>query len=93
MKLVEQMNGLLRDDLAANDDSANLRATRLAGAVARLMGAYQGGLLTLQRLRSGGTQKIVVQHVTVEDGGQAVVAGALTGGGGPRKARGGRGRK
>jgi hypothetical protein len=47
----------------------------LAGAAGRLMGAYQGGLLTLQRLRSEGTRKVVVQHVTVEGGGQAVVAG------------------
>ena len=93
MKLMEQMNGLLRDNLAANDDSANLRATRLAGAAARLMGAYQGGMLTLQRLRSGGTQKVVVQHVTVEDGGQAVVTGELTGGGGRKRARGGGSRK
>jgi hypothetical protein len=81
MKLLEQMNALLRENLAANCDSANVRATRLAGAAARLMGVYQGGLLTLQRLRSGGTQKILVQHVTVEGGGQAVVTGEVSGGG------------
>jgi hypothetical protein len=50
-------------------------------------------LLTFQRLRSGGTQKIVVQHVTVEDGGQAVVAGELKGGGRRKRTRRDRGRK
>jgi hypothetical protein len=53
MKLLEQMNPLLQHDLAANCESANLRVTRLVGAAARMMGAYQGGLLTLQRSRLG----------------------------------------
>jgi hypothetical protein len=60
---------------AASNDAANLRATRLATAMGRTMAAYQQGMLAMQRLRTGGTQRIVVQHVTVEDGGQAVVAG------------------
>jgi hypothetical protein len=41
------------------------------------MTTYQQGMLALQRLRTGGTQRIVVQHVTVEDGGRAVVAGEV----------------
>src|SRR5215203_5070390 len=89
MNLFEQMNALSRDNLPGCCDGL----TRLAGAAARLMGAYQGGLLAVQRLRAGGTQKIIVQHVTVEDGGQAVVAGNMKTGGRPKRAGGGRGRK
>ena len=33
----------------------------------------QEGMLNLQKLRSTTPQKVVVQHVTVESGGQAIV--------------------
>ena len=59
-------------------ERANIQATRLAGATARMMGAFQQGLLTLQRLRTGGTQRVIVQHVNVNEGGQAVVAGEVS---------------
>jgi hypothetical protein len=66
-------------------EAANIRANRTAGSVARLMTAYQAGMLALQRKRSGGQQHVKVTHihqqVTVEDGGQAVVAGEANGGG------------
>ena len=48
----------------------------------RLMRTFQGGLQTLQKIRRGGKQTVVVQHVHVRDGGQAVVAGEVGGGGG-----------
>jgi len=70
-------------------EAANIRANRLAGSVARLMGAYQSGVLTLQRKRSGGTQHVKVTHVqqqvTVGPGAQAIVAGEASGGPGPRR--------
>ena len=62
---------------------AQAEATRSASAGARLMEACARVPLALDRLGSGGTrQTIVVQHftaqsVTVADGGQAVVAGAV----------------
>jgi len=40
--------------------------------------AFQQGMLTLQRLRTGGQQQVLVQHqylTNVADGGQAIVAG------------------
>jgi hypothetical protein len=40
---------------------------------------------TLKKYRSSGEQNIRVQHVTVHDGGQAIVAETVTGGGGPTK--------
>ena len=42
-----------------------------------MMDAYQHGLLTLQKIRNGGTQTVVVQHVNVGDGGRAMVAGQV----------------
>lgn len=67
----------------------SVEACRLANASARMMGAFQDGLLALDRIRRGGKQtvKVVHQHVAVGPGGQAVVAaGGVKGGG--RKTRG-----
>jgi hypothetical protein len=58
---------------------ANVEATRSAHAAARASEAFQRGMLTLDRLRNGGRQNVVVQHVNVGSGAQAVVAGAMNG--------------
>jgi hypothetical protein len=65
----------------------NVEMCRTAGALARIAGAFQDGHMTLHRLRNGGNQTVVVQHVQVGDGGQAVVAGKI---GGPKPKGGGR---
>jgi hypothetical protein len=57
-------------------------ATKMANASARMMDAFQKGVLVLHKLRTGGTQTVTVQHVNVSDGGQAVVTGGIGGGGG-----------
>ena len=54
-----------------------VETARLMNAGARLMQVYQEGLLALKKFRTGGQQKIVVQHVQVSDGGQAVIAGQM----------------
>jgi hypothetical protein len=46
---------------------------RLLNLACRMMETYQRGLLTLQRLRSRGERNVVVQLVTVADGGQAII--------------------
>ena len=53
----------------------------LCNAAARLMDASQKAMLTFHRLRTGGKQTVVVQHVQVSDGGQAVITGAMNPGG------------
>jgi hypothetical protein len=53
---------------------------RSLNLAARLMEVFQNGLLTLQRLRSGGDQRITVQHVTVSAGAQAIVGDVKVGG-------------
>jgi hypothetical protein len=79
MKLMGQLTNMMMMQHTAvrTDDGANLRVTRLAGAASRLMLVYQQGLVTLDRLRAGGKQTIIVQHVQVNEGGQAVVAGKV----------------
>jgi len=53
---------------------------RLSNASARMMQICQEALLTLQKLRTGGKQRVVVQHVQVAEGGQAVVTGSMKSG-------------
>ena len=55
----------------------SIEAGRQMNASARMMGVYQDGLATLAKLRNGGTQTVVVQHVAVGEGGQAIVAGQV----------------
>lgn len=59
----------------------NVEKCRLIGAMTRLATVYQDGMLALQRVRSGGKQQVIVkhtvQHVQVNEGGQAVVAGKI----------------
>lgn len=57
-------------------------AARTTVAAARLMDSFARAALALDRLRNGGRQTVMVQHVTVGDGGQAVVAGSVAAGGG-----------
>ena len=61
----------------------SIEACRLANSAARLMSAFQDGIATLQRMRTGGNQTVTVQHVNVASGGQAVVGNVQTQG--PRR--------
>jgi len=65
-------------------------AVRSTNAAARMMDVYQNACLTLQKMKTKGTQRVIVQYqqVKVADGGQAVVAGRV--GRGSRGRRGGR---
>ena len=64
---------------AANDTLEPVDTTRLTNGAARLMQVFQEGLLALRKFRNGGKQQIVVQHVQVSEGGQAVIAGRVGG--------------
>jgi hypothetical protein len=60
-----------------NHATLSTEAARMLNASARMMDSYQHAMLTLERMRNGGKQTVVVQHVNVGDGGQAVVAGQM----------------
>ena len=77
-------------DLASRavNEPTTVERVRLLNSAARLMTVFQGGLQTVQRIRSGGRQVVTVQHVHVTDGGQAVIAGNVRTGkreGAPKK--------
>lgn len=70
-------------DSSLNSSLPPVEMARLSNASARMMQIYQEALLTLQKLRTGGKQTVVVQHVRVSEGGQAVIAGSMSSGEGP----------
>src|SRR5271166_256850 len=63
-----------------NSNLPPVEMARLSNAAARMMQVYQEALLTLQKIRTGGKQVVVVQHVQVSQGGQAVIAGSMEAG-------------
>ena len=95
MAMTAQLNRCIENMEHHDPDArerANIQGTRLAGAIARTQRTFQSGMLALQKMRTGGQQtvRVVHQHVTVNDGAQAVVAGAMnTEQGGPKRAGGG----
>ena len=67
----------------------NVEICRLTNTMAKLTSTYAQAFITLQRVRSKGRQTVIVkhtvQHVHVNQGGQAVVAGKMSKGGGGGK--------
>jgi hypothetical protein len=59
--------------------STNTEGVRLMNAATRMMNTYQQGLLTLNKLRKGGSQTITIQHVHVADGAQAIIGSVKSG--------------
>ena len=57
---------------AAMVQDAN-QSARIMNLAIRAMSVYQDGLLTLKKFRSTGEQKILIERVNVEAGGQAIV--------------------
>jgi hypothetical protein len=55
-----------------------LRVVALASAAARLLRAYSGQVEALRRLRHGGDQYVRVEHVHVNEGGQAMIGNVRT---------------
>jgi hypothetical protein len=54
-----------------------VESARAANTSAKLMDVYQKGVLALAKVRTGGKQTVTVQHVSVSDGGQALVTGGI----------------
>ncbi len=75
-----EIEGMARFDWQGRRE-AMVEIVRLSNAAARQMEAYQQALFGWTKMRRGGKQTAVVQHVTVNDGGQAVIAGQAGGSG------------
>jgi hypothetical protein len=67
----------------ASDEPNNIERCRLANTAARLLGVSQDAILTHLKKRTGGKQTVLVQHVSVNEGAQAVI-GTVQGGEMPR---------
>jgi hypothetical protein len=74
----------MRFSAKANLEQDPIHMVRLMNLANRSMETYQKGLLTLKRLRASGEQRIMVQHVDVREGGQAVIAQMAPGMGGQK---------
>jgi hypothetical protein len=61
--------------MALNETLPIVEIARISNAAARMMQVCQEALLTIHRIRVGGRQTVLVQHVQVSGGGKAVVAG------------------
>jgi hypothetical protein len=61
-----------------------LHSVRMMNLATRSMETFQKGLLTLKRMRANGEQRIMVQHVDVREGGQAVIGQLAPGRGGAK---------
>jgi hypothetical protein len=68
----------------ARQQVASIEAARLTNAAARMMDSFQRGALALDRLRNGGRQQVIVQHVNVSGDAKAIVAGAVARPGEPK---------
>jgi hypothetical protein len=75
----------------------NVEQCRVVTTIARLSSAFQQGIVALKQKRSGGSQRVHIYHhnqnVQVNEGGKAVVAGKVKGGGRVQKGKGGAVRK
>ena len=69
-----EIEGMHRFDRQGQRETM-VEIARLSNAAARLMQTFQQGAAALTKTRGGGTQTIIVQHVQVNEGGQAVIAG------------------
>jgi hypothetical protein len=87
----DQVEAMLASQMAAVHMASMTLARRLAHvedirqqdsaerAFARLTRTYAAQMEALKRYRTGGEQKVTVQHVTVSDGGQAIVGNVTHG--------------
>ena len=74
----------MRSACKANLEQDPVQAVRMMNLSIRAMETFQKGLLVLKRLRGTGEQRIVIRHVSVEGGSQAVIGNIKTGGGGKK---------
>jgi hypothetical protein len=77
----QAMDMISMSNLPGNRSSSSLQ-DGLTNRAVKLMRLYAQQLEALDKHRRGGKQKMVVEHVTVNEGGQAIVGSVNQGGGG-----------
>lgn len=63
----------------AMEEPNTIERCRLANTAARLFSVSQEAVMTVVRKRSGGKQTVLVQHVTVKEGAQALIGSVQAG--------------
>lgn len=88
----DETEAMLAAMMVVTHDAAMRAANRLAGETSlrsgnhqlniatKMMRAHAALVTTLKAHRTGGTQRVTVEHVTVNDGGQAIVGTVAAGG-------------
>ncbi len=88
-RLVTQAMALFQhgmDRLRKVGSSADLHCSESQTNMAiKLLRCHNETIEALNRYRRGGEQRVIVQHVNVNDGGKAIVGSILNGGGGNKK--------
>ena len=64
------------DEMPLDASSVDIKV-KLINVSARMMAIFQNGLQTIAKVRNGGKQQVIVQHVHVAGEGKAVVAGKM----------------
>jgi hypothetical protein len=85
MRLMLKATKYTRNLTTSYSHSDTEKAVKVVNAVARLMDTFQRGMATLAKIRTRGQQKVTVEHVHVNKGGQAIVGSVNQGGGGVEK--------
>jgi hypothetical protein len=75
-------NAAMQNASKAALEQDQVHSTRMMNLSIRAMETFQKGLLTIKRLRGTGEQRITIQHVSVSEGGQAVIGQVHPGGAG-----------
>ncbi len=77
MELQAEARALLQRYKRTGFQQLNVEAGRTFNCAARMMSAYQDGMLTLTKARNNGQQTIVIQRMTVSDGGRGAMVGQV----------------
>ena len=93
----DPVEAMLLTQMAATHQAAMMMTRRLNNAdhipqqdsaeraLNKLLRTYTSQMEALRKYRNGGKQTVTVQHVSVQDGGQAIVGNVGTGGSGHEK--------
>ena len=83
-QMVTVHNAMLRSARSLRGSETIPQQDSNGNLVNKLARTFAAQVEALKRYRSKGEQKVVVEHVTVNEGGQAIVGNVETGGGGSR---------
>lgn len=79
MNLINKINYAI-DDIGNHKDD-DLRLQRITNTATKLITTFQQGMKTIHQIRNGGQQKMTIEYININKGGQAIVGEVHQGGG------------